>query len=433
MFLILPNQLFHMKYLDKTQHYVLWECPHFFKAYKYNKKKLLLHRASMKYYYDYLNAGGFKATYIEFHQQLPQQQQYILFNPLNKVEILGLPPRCQIIDSPSILLSQEMCAEYHKKTKKFFFNAFYMWSKKKLGIIPNLKSQDKDNRQKLPKSANKVISQPFQIAQADSQAYIKEAATYVNKHFANNYGTTDNFMYPITHKDAQKWLDHFVKNKFKSFGPYQDYIDKEDTYLYHSLLSALINIGLLCPGDIIKQIAPLRNKIPINSFEGFVRQLFWREYQYYCYTYFDFKGNYFGNQKKLSDKWYNGGTGIVPVDDAIKEGFATGYLHHIKRLMVVGNFMNLSGIHPKEGFRWFMEFSCDSYEWVMFQNVYEMVFFISGGGTMRRPYISSSNYVLNMSNYGKGPWCDTWDRLYRQFVARNKKKLWKFRYFVRLE
>jgi deoxyribodipyrimidine photolyase-related protein len=119
------------------------------------------------------------------------------------------------------------------------------------------------------------------------------------------------------------------------------------------------------------------------------------------------------------------------IDRAIKQGFDTGYLHHISRLMVMGNFMNISQIDPKEGFKWFMEFSCDSYEWVMCQNVYDMVFFVSGGATMRRPYISSSNYILKMSNYKKGEWCTKWDDLYHSFIETNKKELYKFRYFIK--
>ena len=158
-------------------------------------------------------------------------------------------------------------------------------------------------------------------------------------------------------------------------------------------------------------------------------QLFWREYQRYTYIYYDFsRENYFGNRKKLNKKWYTGETGIDPIDDCIKRGFDTGYLHHIERLMVVGNYMNLDGIAPKEGFKWFMEFSCDSYEWVMNQNVLDMVFFVSGGKTMRKPYASSSNYILKMSNYKKGKWSETWTKKYHQFMKKNKEKLWKFRY-----
>jgi len=199
--------------------------------------------------------------------------------------------------------------------------------------------------------------------------------------------------------------------------------------MFHSLLSSSINIGLLNPSEIIYHLNKYKEVVPINSFEGYLRQLFWREYQRYTYIYIDWnKLNYFGNNKKLSKKWYNGTLGVEPVDDLIKSGIHTGYIHHIGRLMFVGNFMNLSGISPNEGFKWFMEFSIDSYEWVMCQNVKDMVFFVSGGITTRKPYITSSNYILKMSNYNKDKWSEKWDTLYRLFLTKNKLKLWKFRY-----
>lgn len=428
-FLILPNQLFDKKYLDKSLHYIIWECPHFFTAYNYNKKKLMLHRASMKYYYDYLKKHNYHVSYIEYNNILEQDESYLLYNPLNKPDILGLPKHYKIYDkpTPSLLLSPTLITEYRKKTKKFFFNAFYMWSKQKLNIIPKIKSQDKMNRSIIKNTPD--IKQPFE-SQQKLNKYIEESIKYVQKHFPNNYGNTDNFIFPITHKDANNWLTHFIKYKSESFGTYQDFIHKDNPYLYHSLLSPLINIGLLTPLDVIKHLNP---SIPLNSYEGFIRQLFWREYQYYCYIYYDYSNkNYFNNNKKLTTEWYIGNTGIAPIDDAIKEGFNSGYLHHIRRLMVIGNYMNLCQIQPKEGFRWFMEFSCDSYEWVMYQNVYDMVFFVSGGATMRRPYISSSNYIIKMSNYKKDKWCEVWNNKYKQFIIRNKKKLMKFRYYIRL-
>ena len=96
--------------------------------------------------------------------------------------------------------------------------------------------------------------------------------------------------------------------------------------------------------------------------------------------------------------------------------------------MIIGNLMNLSGISPQQGFKWFMEFSIDSYLWVMHQNVYEMVFCISGGKTMRKPYISSSNYILKMSDYKKDNWCQKWNKLFWKFIIKNHSKLQKFRY-----
>ena len=251
----------------------------------------------------------------------------------------------------------------------------------------------------------------------------------MEKHFPNNYGNTDNFIFPISHATATKSLNNFIKNKLSKFGPFQDYMDQINRFGFHSVLSSSINIGLINPSEIIKKLRPLKSKIPLASYEGYIRQLFWREYQRYTYIYFDFKKkNYFGNKKKLTKKWYTGKLGIPPADDLIISGFDSGYIHHIGRLMVIGNLMNLSGIAPQQGFKWFMEFSTDSYLWVMHQNVYEMVFCISGGKTMRKPYISSSNYILKMSNYKKDSWCQTWDKLFWNFIIKNQQKLQKFRY-----
>lgn len=431
MLVILPHQLYNIKYIPKDISYIyIWEHPHYFKKYNYNKKKLVLHRASMKYYYDYLKENKYIVHYIEYDKKMTANN-YKIFDPIDKIK---LPNKYEMLESPNFLLNKDNYAEFNKtrKSKRVVFNNFYLWSKKRLNIYPKLKSMDKMNREVYDKNS-KIPSMP-KIGETDKY-YIKEAIKYVNKHFPNNYGNTDNvkhsFNYPICHSTAIKWLKHFIKYKFKKFGPYQDFINKDNHTMFHSILSSSINIGLINPIDVINMIKKYHSKIPVNSFEGFIRQLFWREYQRYCYGYanINFHSNYFGNNKKLTKHWYKGTLGIEPVDDLIKSGFETGYIHHIGRLMVIGNFMNLSGIHPKEGFRWFMEFSIDSYEWVMHQNVYEMVFFITGGQTMTRPYISSSNYILKMSNYKAGAWSIKWDNLYHNFLRRHRAKLYKFRYY----
>jgi deoxyribodipyrimidine photolyase-related protein len=426
--IILPHQLFDIKTLSKSINketkIILWEHPHYFTSYNYNKKKLILHRASMKYYKDYLTSDGYIVQYKNYNSKITTKS-YTIFDPIDKIE---LPFEYELLESPNFLLTKEDYGIYRKKTEKYLFNAFYMWGKKIVDIIPNVKSKDKENRKKLPAD---LIIPPVPSNKEDAK-YIKPAILYIKKHFPDNYGNVDNFIFPITHKTANKWKLDFIKSKFEKFGDYQDSIRKDNEYLFHSLLSSSINIGLINPSDIIEQLRDYEDKIPINCFEGYIRQLFWREYQRYCYIYYDFNSKkYFNNNEKLTNKWYTGNTGIPPVDRAIQHGFDTGYLHHISRLMIIGNFMNISGILPKEGFRWFMEFSCDSYEWVMCQNVYDMVFFVSGGATMRRPYISSSNYILKMSDYKKGEWCEVWDKLYHSFIEKNKKELYKFRYFIK--
>ena len=437
--LILPHQLFPIEYIKKglkektdeadeaddfesVDSIILYEHPQYFKKYKFNKKKLVLHRASMKYYADLLKKNNFKVQYVDFKTKLPSGK-HLYFDPVDKLKLSG-----HMIETPNFLLSKELMEKYRKKTKTFMFSNFYMWSKKELDIYPSLKSMDKMNRDRFN---NKVkIPKLPSNSNTTSTKYIKEAITYVNSNFQNNYGNTDGFMYPVTHKTAKKWLVDFFKKRLNNFGPYQDFVKKGEYFMFHSILSSSINIGLLNPIDIIEELAKYKSKVKINSFEGYLRQLFWREYQRYCYIYAaaDFKKNYFGNKKKLSKAWYTGELGIPPVDDFIKSGFETAYMHHIGRLMFVGNFMNLSGISPKEGFRWFMEFSIDSYEWVMYQNVYDMVFFVTGGLTMRKPYVTSSNYILKMSDYKQGGWSEKWTELYRKFMKKHKKKLWKFRY-----
>jgi deoxyribodipyrimidine photolyase-related protein len=125
----------------------------------------------------------------------------------------------------------------------------------------------------------------------------------------------------------------------------------------------------------------------------------------------------------LKKSWYSGDTGIPPLDDAIKFSDKFGYTHHINRLMVVSNLMTLTGIDPKEIYKWFMEMYIDSSEWVMVPNVFGMGTFADGGIFSTKPYICGSNYLLKMSNYKKGEWCNTVDGLYWRFLDKNMPKL----------
>jgi len=421
MLLVLPTQLFPVKFLEKykNENVILYEHPQYFTKYNFNKKKLILHRASMKQYYDYLKKNKFIVKYIEYKNKLPGGK-YKFFDPIDKLKIKG-----EMVESPNFILTKEQYNKYRKKTDKFVFNNFYLWSKKELNLYPELKSLDKENRGRYD---NKVSIPKIPSNKADC-THIKEASDYVEKNFSKNYGNCDNFIYPISHKTAKKWFIDFCNKKLNNFGKYQDFVKNDNNFMFHSILSSSINIGLLNPLEIIEILHKYKKKVAINSFEGYLRQLFWREYQRYTHIYIEWgKMNYFGNAKKLTKKWYSGEVGIEPVDDLIKSGFNTGYIHHIGRLMIIGNFMNLSGISPNEGFKWFMEFSIDSYEWVMNQNVRDMVFFETGGITMRKPYVSSSNYILKNSDYKKNKWSTQWDELYNQFLKKNKQKLWKFRY-----
>ena len=154
-----------------------------------------------------------------------------------------------------------------------------------MDIIPNVKSKDKENRKKLPKGI--IVPEIPKLVSKNEEKYIKKAIESVEKNYKNNYGNTDNFNFPISHVNAKKNFNDFIKKRFENFGPYEDAISISEDYIFHSILSSSLNIGLINPSEIIEAVLKLNN-ININSKEGFIRQIFWREYQRYCYKYIDF-------------------------------------------------------------------------------------------------------------------------------------------------
>ena len=131
--------------------------------------------------------------------------------------------------------------------------------------------------------------------------------------------------------------------------------------------------------------------------------------------------NFFNHTRKLPKSFYLGTTGILPIDCTIKKLKMHAYVHHIERLMLLGNFFLLCEISPNEIYRWFMEFFIDAYDWVMVPNVYGMSQYADGGMMTTKPYFSGSNYILKMSDYPKGQWCEIWDALFWRFMIKHIK------------
>jgi deoxyribodipyrimidine photolyase-related protein len=185
----------------------------------------------------------------------------------------------------------------------------------------------------------------------------------------------------------------------------------------------MLNIGLLDPQYVIDRVLykAAHSEIPMNSLEGFIRQIIgWREFMRGIYHHPGNEirnGNFWNFTRPLPQSFYDGSTGIPPIDRVIRQLLNDGYCHHIERLMVLGNFMILCRIKPDEVYRWFMEMFVDSYDWVMVPNVYGMSQFADGGTFTTKPYISGSNYILKMSDEPKGPWCPIWDALFWTFIG----------------
>lgn len=327
---------------------------------------------------------------------------------------------------PGYMTTKRALYDMLGEKEHFSMASFYILQRKRLNILVSSGkpiggkwSFDTENRKKLPPS-EKIVTPPENHAEE-----VKAAKKWVDAHFAKNLGSTDPFIYPVTHKEAKKWLNDFLENRFENFGEYQDALDYRSSYLFHSLLSPLINIGLLTPEQVVASALKYTNKVPLNSLEGFIRQIIgWREFVRGVYIFKgvdERKANFFGHKRKLSVHFYNGTTGLVPADTVIKRVHDTAYAHHIERLMVMGNLMLLCEIEPDEVYRWFMEFFIDAYDWVMVPNVYGMSQFSDGGSIVTKPYFSGSNYLKKMGNYPHGEWEEVWDALFWRFIYKHKE------------
>jgi deoxyribodipyrimidine photolyase-related protein len=447
--IIFPHQLFKNDSILKSYKEVyLIEEFLFFKQYRFHKQKIAFHRASMKHYQQYLENKGIKVKYIDSENHLSDIRNFsdeIIGNKITEITVIDptdnwLTNRLKKVaeginlnfsENQQFLNSRKELSSFFRKDKKSFFQTiFYKQQRKRFGILVDQSQNpiggkwtyDTENRKKYPKGKTPPI-----INFPSSSVFWDEALEYTEKFFPNNPGNvTSNRIYPITHAEAEEWFEQFLDFRFHDFGIYEDAIVRNQSFLNHSLLSPLLNVGLLLPGNIVnKSLAYAENKnIPINSLEGFIRQIVgWREFirgMYEIKGSFSRSRNFWNFNKKIPQSFYTGTTGIEPVDVTIKKVLETGYCHHIERLMILGNFMLLCEFDPDEVYQWFMELFIDAFDWVMVPNIYGMSQFADGGTFATNPYISGSNYIKKMSDYQGGGWEKVWDGLFWRFISKHQ-------------
>lgn len=332
-----------------------------------------------------------------------------------------------VADSPNFLSPRDFVEEHTgPQRKKPFMARFYEAQRKRMDILVDPDGEpvggrwsfDEENRKKWPKGAT-----PPQEPCVEGNSFVEEAISRVEDEFADRPSETQGFRWPVKRRDAEHWLKQFFEERFHDFGPYEDAIFTGHAFLHHSAMTPMLNIGLLNPADLIEATlkAGSSHGIGMASQEGFIRQVIgWREFMCGIYRHRSVPirtRNFWGFTKPIPQSFYDGTTGIGPVDRVIRTLLKEGYCHHIERLMVLGSFMLLCRFDPDAVYRWFMEMFIDSYDWVMVPNVYGMSQFADGGTFTTKPYLCGSNYILKMSNERKGDWCTTWDGLYWTFIA----------------
>jgi deoxyribodipyrimidine photolyase-related protein len=450
--LILGNMLFpdlEKLQINKTEDLVIMiESKDLITHFKYHKHKIILFLAAMREYAQNLKEKGYTIEYKTYEENKLETftttlESICSKNSINSLETFTIEDHffrkelkefCDLKDisliqklSPGFICSLKEFKEYTHSKKRFLMNDFYIWQRKRLTILvdSNLQpiggewSYDSENRKKTPKS----YTSPKLTPQKPTELTV-EVMKMVEKSFSEHPGTADTFYLPTTREDSLKHLNEFFEYRFKDFGVYEDAIDTSSTFLNHSVLSPLINVGLLTPDEVVNKalVYAKENEIPINSLEGFIRQIIgWREFMRGMYHTQKLKGNFLGHKRGFNKDFYSGETDVLPVDDAIKKVEKYAYNHHIERLMILGNFMLLCEIDPDEVYKFFMEYYVDSSDWVMVPNVYSMSQFADGGTFATKPYIGGSNYIKKMSHYKQDSWCDVWDGLYWRFIDRNRE------------
>jgi deoxyribodipyrimidine photolyase-related protein len=444
--IVFPHQLFeHSSLISTCDIIYLVEEWLYFKQYNFHKKKIAFHRASMKFYENYLQSKKIKVIYIDAHHELADVRKLIPYMKTKGVHALEyidttdywLEQRIRKYgkihhidlhknNSPLFLNTSASIEGYFSDKKRMFQTDFYKLQRQSRKILLDINQNpiggkwtyDYENRLKYPKG-----KKPPKIDLLSPNRFYSAAVIYTQQYFPENYGDLNTaFIYPTSYDESKNWLQAFFTSRFAEFGHYEDAILANENILHHSVLTPMLNVGLLTPQFIIDQtlLYAANQEIPLNSLEGFIRQIIgWREFIRAVY---ELKGkeerttNYWGFSRKIPASFWKGTTGIEPIDITIKKVLETGYCHHIERLMVLGNFMLLCEFDPNEVYRWFMELFIDAYDWVMVPNVYGMSQFADGGLMATKPYISGSNYLMKMSDYKKGEWQNVWDGLFWRFM-----------------
>jgi deoxyribodipyrimidine photolyase-related protein len=443
--IVFPHQLF-LEHLDAEPGtlMVLVEPDLFFRQLPFHTHKLVLHRAGMKAFEDRLREHGFTTAYVESSADVSSDDQLLdvlTEHGVTDVEVYDMVDdwlerdlrtvcgtagvELTVHDTPGFLTTDAELREMFAGTRQPRMQHFYEKQRRRLDLLMDGDkpaggrwSFDTENRKKLPKG----IEVP-QLPEVQHDDHVRTALEWVAKEFPANVGDLDAFIWPTTHEQADAWLTRFLEDRFDLFGPYEDAIAADEPWLFHSVISPLMNTGLLDPRTVVARAVrhAEEHDVDLPSVEGFVRQVIgWREYMRASYVVHGRAmrtRNLLGLTRELDSRWWEGSTGLDPVDTVVRRVNQHGWCHHIERLMVLGNAMLLLRIDPDEVYEFFMTLFIDAYDWVMVPNVYAMSQFATGELITTKPYVSGSNYLRKMSDFPTGDWAQAWDALYWQFVA----------------
>ncbi|MCB1219075.1 MAG: cryptochrome/photolyase family protein [Planctomycetales bacterium] len=396
---------------------------------RHHRKKIAFIFSAMRHFADELRAEGYRVDYIRLDDpansgslggelrraikrhgpgrvELTQPGEYrVLQEMLQWQRELGLP--VEILADSRFVCSLDEFADWASGRKQLRMEFFYREMRRKLGILmdggqPLGGRWNFDSENRRPPASGLLIPQPHMVEPDD---ITREVLALVASRFPDNFGDLEPFHFAVTRRDALEALELFITERLAEFGDYQDAMLSGQPWMYHSHISMYLNCGLLEPLECVEaaEQAYREGLAPLNAVEGFIRQLIgWREFVRGIYwlrmpQYREL--NALNATRRLPWFYWDGNTEMNCLRQCVTETRQHAYAHHIQRLMVLGNFALLAGIHPHDVNEWFLVVYADAYEWVELPNVTGMSQFADGGFLGSKPYASSGSYIKRMSDY----------------------------------
>jgi deoxyribodipyrimidine photolyase-related protein len=321
---------------------------------------------------------------------------------------LGLPVEIRADDR--FVTTPEEFAGWARGRRELRMEYFYREVRRKTGLLMRQKEPeggawnfDHSNRKPLPKGARVPPRQGFA-----PDPLTRDVMALVERRFPRHFGALEGFAWAVTREQALAALAHFIAHRLPRFGDYQDAMQTGEEFLFHSLLSPYLNVGLLEPLEVCRaaEAAWREGHAPLNAVEGFIRQIIgWREYVrgLYWLKMPDYReSNALQATRPLPDFYWTGETQMACIAAVVRQTHAHAYAHHIQRLMVTGNFALLAGLSPQEVERWYLAVYIDAFEWVELPNTHGMALYADGGLLASKPYAASGAYIHRMSDYCRG-------------------------------
>lgn len=429
----------------------------------HHKKKIAFILAAMRTFADELRDSGWQVDYVKLDNEdntgsfiseltralkrydigkilITEPSEYRVMEMAKSWEKdLGCP--VSILDDTRFICSHEEFNDWANGRKQLRMEYFYREMRRKTGLLMNGNDPEGDkwnfdSENRKPAENDLFMPSPYK---AKHNQHVKDVLELVEDRFKDSFGDLQPFPYAVDGTGAEKALEHFINDALPNFGDYQDAMLTGQPFLYHSMISQYINVGLLDPLKVCHavEIAYQSGDVPLNAAEGYIRQIIgWREYVRRIY-WREMPGyleqNFLGADRPLPDFYWTAETDMHCISETVKNTRENAYAHHIQRLMVTGNFALLIGVHPKEIHEWYLAVYADAFEWVELPNTLGMSQFVDGGLLASKPYASSGNYINKMSDYcgscrykvsqKTGEDACPFNALYWHFMDRNREKL----------